>query len=68
MSKTTDITVTVRCRPFSGFPRDEYRCIVESDGNVLVWDSIAGHYTRCHSLSARDLGAIRREAAKNVSR
>lgn len=28
-----------------------YRAEVHPDGDVLVWDDIAGHYTRCHSLT-----------------
>jgi hypothetical protein len=38
------------------------RVAVESDGSVLVWDSIAGHYTRCHSLGASAVRRIRRLA------
>ena len=34
----------------------------EADGDVLVWDPIAGHYTRCYGLSARVQARIRREA------
>jgi hypothetical protein len=44
--------------------RQEYRFRVEADGSVLVFDSVAGHYTRCHSLSA---DAQRRIARKAVA-
>jgi hypothetical protein len=38
------------------------RVAVEPDGSVLVWDSIAGHYTRCHSLGPSAVRRIRRLA------
>lgn len=42
-------TVNVR-NAFSGL-RGTYRATVKN-GEVVVWDSIAGHYTTCHSLTA----------------
>lgn len=45
----TDIHTTARARFFG---RVETRpVIVEPDGDVLAWDDVAGHYTRCHGLS-----------------
>lgn len=55
-------TVTVRCRPWSTEGAARHRCLVETDGSVLVWDRIAGHFTRCHSLSARSQAHVRRLA------
>jgi len=39
-----------------------YRAIVESDGTVRVWDSVAGSYTTCHSLTPRQIANIRAKA------
>jgi hypothetical protein len=48
--------ITMRARAYSGEGVREHRVLV--DGNdVLVWDSVAGHYTSCHALSKN---AIRR--------
>ena len=57
-------TITTRARAFAGRPIEEVRCRLEPDGTVLVWDSVAGHFTRCHSLGKSAVGRIRRLAAK----
>lgn len=51
MNATKEIMAIVRCKAFSGQGVKNHRVMVECDGSVLVWDVIAGHYTRCHSLS-----------------
>jgi len=38
---------------------------VDEDGTVRVWDDVAGHWTTCHSISARNLRAIRRAAKQS---
>jgi hypothetical protein len=43
--------VTIRAKAFTGEPMQEYQVRVEDDGDVLVFDAVAGHYTRCHILS-----------------
>ena len=43
------------------------RVIVEADGSVLVWDEVAGHYTRCHSLSRRAERRIARSVADRAA-
>lgn len=43
--------VTIRGRAFTGDRLSSHRCMVSADGAVRVWDSVAGHYTRCHALS-----------------
>ena len=53
-------TITARARAFAGRPIEECRCRVDADGAVLVWDSVAKHYTRCHSLTASAQRRIRR--------
>lgn len=53
--------LTVRCRAFGAEGARKNRVLV-TDGTVLVWDDIAGHYTGCHSLSASAIRRIRRLA------
>jgi hypothetical protein len=65
-------TLTVRCAPFSS-ARGARRVIdarvrVSEHGDVTVWDDVAGHYTRLHSLSARTCARIRRLAADQAVR
>jgi hypothetical protein len=58
----TQTTVTVRARAFGG-RLETVKCMVE-DGTVRVYDSVAGHYTTCHSLSTRDVARIVAKARK----
>ena len=37
------------CKAFDEDPR-EYSIMVDRDGNVLAWDSVAQHYTRAHQI------------------
>lgn len=53
---------TARCKAFSGEGARENRILVERDGSVLVWDEVAGHYTRRHALSARQQARLRKRA------
>ena len=59
MATTTnqDRQIEMRCRAFTATPIQLHRIRVSADGTVRVYDSIAGHYTTCHSLSQ---GAQRR--------
>jgi hypothetical protein len=63
IANLTHRIVTTRARAFSGYGMETVRCRVEADGTVLVWDSVAGHYTNCHGLSASAVRRIRRLAA-----
>ena len=63
-TKTREITC--RARAFAGRPIESVRCRIDPDGAVLVWDSVAKHYTRCHSLTASAQRRIRRLAAKDA--
>lgn len=56
-------TVTARAKAFSSEPVNEYKFQVEGK-TVRVLDSIAGHFTLCHSLSQRQQQRIRRLAAQ----
>lgn len=51
--------ITANAKAFSSEPARPYSFLVEGD-QVRVYDSIAGYYTSCHSLSR---AAIRRIAA-----
>ena len=60
-------TITTRARAFSGRSIEECRCRLDADGSVLVWDDLARHYTRCHSLSESAQRRIRRLAKEKVA-
>jgi hypothetical protein len=55
------IKLTVRCNAFG---KIETHSVMVEAGSVLVYDSIAGHYTRCHSLSASACQRICKLASK----
>ena len=61
MNAKTTKTVTVR-NAFT-CERGTYRATVAADGTVRVWDSVAGHYTAAHALTARQIASARRRAA-----
>lgn len=52
----------VKCKAFSGEGVRENRVDVTEDGAVRVYDSVAGHYTTCHSLSKKTQARIRKMA------
>lgn len=60
---TTDTIITARARAFSREGVREHRFAVDAHGTVRVFDSVAGHYTTCHSLSESAQRRIRRLAA-----
>jgi arginine/ornithine N-succinyltransferase beta subunit len=70
MTATSENVVTIRAKAFAGDILREHRCMVDEGGTVRVWDSVAGHYTTCHSLSrgaqqrARKLAANGRRVAE----
>lgn len=51
-TRTADVTVSARAKFFACGRIETRKCLVEPDGSVLVWDDVAAHYTRCHSLSS----------------
>lgn len=59
--------ITIRARAFFG-RLETLSCCVESNGTVTVFDSMAGQYTRSHSLSNRDLGRIRAAAKRQETK
>ena len=48
---TTITKITARAKAFSNEGIKTHQFSVDADGTVRVWDSVAGHYTRCHILS-----------------
>lgn len=58
----TPKTVTVR-NAFT-CERGTYRATVATDGTVRVWDSVAGHYTTAHALTAGQLRSARARWAR----
>lgn len=64
MNATKEIVANVRCKAFSGQGVKNHRVLVESDGSVLVWDVVAGHFTRCHALSE----STQRKIAKKLTK
>ena len=54
--------ISIRAKAFTGEGIRQHRVMV--DGYIVrVWDSVAGHYTTCHSLSESAMRRIRRVAA-----
>jgi len=65
--KNADIEGTTRpvrvTNAFSGNPGTSW-AIVDGCGTVLVWDSVAGYYTSCHSLTSAQVASVKRRHAK----
>lgn len=57
--------ITVRAKAFSREGVRSHKVMVYGDGTVRVWDSVAGHYTSCHSLSQSAQARIRKLAAQS---
>ncbi len=60
MTATAPRYTTVR-NAFSG-ERGTYHARVDADGTVRVWDSVAGYFTTCHSLTAGQIASARRRS------
>jgi hypothetical protein len=43
---------------------DRVRVVVYTDGDVVAWDSVAGHYCRCSRLTPAQLRYARAEAKR----
>jgi hypothetical protein len=41
----------MKCKAFSDKKIGTYNVMVDEDGTIRVYDSVAGYYTTCHSLS-----------------
>ena len=42
--------IEMRAKAFAGEGVRDHRISVDDDGDVRVWDEVAGYYTTCHSL------------------
>ena len=60
--------VTARAAAFSHTGIRTHKFAVDSSGVVRVWDSVAAHYTTCHSLSESAQRRIRTLAAASRNR
>tara|TARA_R110000868_G_scaffold171274_1_gene406959 strand:+ start:418 stop:624 length:207 start_codon:yes stop_codon:yes gene_type:complete len=58
-------TFNIKCKAFSGEKVKINKIHVGDDKVVRVWDSVAGHYTSCHSLTSRSIGKIQRLLQEN---
>ena len=61
--KTASKIVKTRAKAFSGRGIEAIKCMVDTDGTVRVYDSIARYYTACHSLSLSAIKRIQKLAA-----
>ena len=63
------VTLSVRCLAFTGEGVRLNRIEADlADHTVSVWDSVAGHYTTHHALSARSVARILRLASRREVR
>ena len=64
IAQNNNVELTIRCKAFSGEGSRLNKVLVEPgrNGAVLVWDSVAGHYTSCHVLTIRTQAKIRSQA------
>ncbi len=54
---SNEVEVTARAKAFTGESIKAHKFLVRGN-EVKVWDSIAGHYTSCHAMSAATLARI----------
>lgn len=52
--------MTIRAKAFSTQPTGAFTVAVAPCGLIRVYDSVAGYYTSCHSLSERTMKRIHR--------
>jgi hypothetical protein len=55
-------TITARAKAFAAESVKTHKFQVDDAGTVRVWDSVARHYTTCHSLSVSAIRRIRKLA------
>lgn len=55
-----DKVVTAKAKVFGKVQTAKF--MVEADGNVRAYDSVAGYYTNCHSMSKAAVARIRKLA------
>lgn len=62
VKQNQDVELTVRCKAFSCEGVRNNRLLVEADGTIRVFDSVAGHYTTAHAISKATESKIRKLA------
>lgn len=63
IAPSTTKEFTVACRAFTAEARQKNKVVVNTNGEISVFDSIAGHFTTNHTLSKADSLRIRKIAA-----
>ena len=64
MSTHPSRSITVASgRAFRASSQWGYTAQIDQDGYVTIYDDVAGHYTTCHALTARQIAYIRRVVA-----
>lgn len=59
-------TIEMKVKAFSCEKTQVYSFALDSDGDVMVFDDVAGHYTHCHAISKSAQKKIK-EAIKALS-
>ena len=62
MSTYQETHLEYYCKAFTHETAREYTVLVNSDGDVMPWDSVAGHFTRSHVMSDESVAECRRRA------
>jgi WD40 repeat protein len=57
-------TLSITTVAFSSHGKARHAVTVDDDGTVRVWDSVAGHFTSCHSIKPRVEAIIKARWAK----
>ena len=65
-SDGAEVLMCARCRAFRGERVRLNTILVDSVDTVRVWDSIAGHFTACHSLTDWHTARIRSAARRAI--
>jgi hypothetical protein len=63
-AQKSEIEFTGRARAFSGQGLRTYRFML-THGELRVWDSVADHYTTCHSLTPAMVRRLAKSATRN---
>ena len=67
MTTETTRIVKIRAKAFTGMGVQLIECVVDLDGSVRVYDDIAKHFTRCHSLCKSAQAKIRKIAQGKIT-
>ena len=65
-TKTVIVIEGIASAKFFSNTLQTLKVLVETDDSVLVWDRVAGHYTRWHSLSRASQKRIARKVRQGA--